>query len=254
MDDNTARVVRALHRLGQHVDGLRLVLERQSLGADPVIETFVDGRQVRFFLPRMTYDLIQKEIALQRTFYEIWLLNQTRRYLNPNAVVFDCGANIGNHSLYFAIITQVRRVFAFEPQHDVFTTLERNIALNELANVDAHQIALGAAAGTGGVRLSNPRNSGAARIAPTENGNVHVRPLDDFADAAPTLLKIDVEGMALDVLKGAHNILRTYKPRILVELRQEKGELHPVVSFLDNFGYRAEAINRSNFFFHPHGE
>src|SRR5690242_904630 len=58
----------------------------------------------------------------------------------PEPVVLDIGANIGNHTLAFA--TRARAVHAFEPIPYLFDVLSGNVARNQLAHVQAHNLAL----------------------------------------------------------------------------------------------------------------
>ncbi len=139
----------------------------------------------------------------------------------PGSVVADIGANIGAVAIPLALHVGPRgTVLAFEPQRVVFQTLCANAALHSLTNIDCIPFAVGASAGTidvpeirydvdanfGGVALGN----GGMRITMTT--------LDAYADRGPfALVKIDVEGMELDVVRGAQRVLAQQRPLLYVE-------------------------------------
>lgn len=70
-------------------------------------------------------------------------------FLRPGDGFVDVGANIGVYALLAAsFVGQDGRVDAFEPVPIAFDRLRENVALNGLGQVHAHQVALGASAGT----------------------------------------------------------------------------------------------------------
>ena len=62
-----------------------------------------------------------------------------------NPIIFDVGANIGTFATWVAMWTKTKngRVYCFEPQRQVFQMLCGNMALNNITNVYAYEIALG---------------------------------------------------------------------------------------------------------------
>jgi hypothetical protein len=74
--------------------------------------------------------------------YEIELLQTV---IKLGDVVIDVGANIGTHAVALAgLVGPTGHVFAYEPQPRLHRFLAANIALNEIDNVSAYQIAIGA--------------------------------------------------------------------------------------------------------------
>ena len=164
-----------------------------------------------------------------------------RQIVRPGDVVFDIGANIGVHTVYFARAVGVQgAVFAFEPQRLIFQTLCANIALNSLTNVHCFQMALGEAPGMVNVPLLSPwqtNNFGGLGLGSYSAGEpVQVVRLDALGVRSCRMLKIDVEGMELQVLKGATGLIRQFAPVLYVENdRAEKAA--ELIRFIDSMGY-----------------
>jgi len=173
-------------------------------------------------------------------------VNVFRRFCTVGDVALDIGANIGTHTLALAgLVGPQGLVFAFEPQRIVFQTLCANIALNSLDNVHCINAAVGASPGTlklfdadpnvpnnfGGVRVA--MLAGAPGAAPVERLK-----LDDFLEIDQLkLVKIDVEGMEADVLRGASRILARFRPILYVE-NDTVASSPELISLLHESGYR----------------
>lgn len=168
-----------------------------------------------------------------------------RRFLSPGDVALDIGANIGTHTLALArIVGPQGFVFAFEPQRLVFQTLCANIALNALTNVHCVNSAVGATAGR--VHISDPdpgspNNFGGAALGMVSvaSGGTPIEQvvLDHFVDVRQLkLVKIDVEGMEAEVLRGARRTLARFAPILYVENdKVEKSQ--ELLELLGELGY-----------------
>jgi len=173
-------------------------------------------------------------------------------------VVIEAGANIGAHTVGFArLVGSQGRVLAFEPQRLVFQTLCANVALNSLTNVDCYWAALASQEGFATVPEADPNrpgNFGGVSLLGVQKGmSIPCFPLDRFL-ALPrvNLIKIDVEGMEADVLRGSEQILRKFKPLLYLENdRQDLSEA--LIRQIAGFGYRlfwhlAPLFNPNNFY------
>ena len=148
-----------------------------------------------------------------------------RDAVHPGAVVLDVGANVGSYTLLFAMWAgRAGRVFAFEPAPDAREGLRQHVALNRVA--DRVEIIAAAAAehagsarfqvdgASGGNALINAGSPGGPAI------DVETTSLDAFCrmrGLQPDVVKIDVEGAELDVLKGARSVLAQPEMRAFIE-------------------------------------
>lgn len=144
----------------------------------------------------------------------------------PGDVVVEVGANIGGHTVTIAqAVGNAGRVLAIEPQPVVFQAMCANLALNCLLNVDA----LNCGCAESGRVMTIPaldyaregNFGGLALRAPSAAPSIPVKcePLDNLVQryTRVDLIKVDVEGMEQDVLAGAINAIREFKPVLYVE-------------------------------------
>jgi FkbM family methyltransferase len=182
-------------------------------------------------------------------FYEGSMLEWIRRHYKGGTFI-DCGSSIGNHTLYFAAFC-ADKVISIEPLKSSVDHLVFNIGLNDFDNVTAYQCALGKQRGYGRMEYYAPddhNNVGMHQLivyddlrdAPGDEAAVMVQPLDhviqNFELDDVTLVKIDVEHLELDVLKGAENLLRTQRPALFVESPYEEGR-DEITEYLAQLGY-----------------
>jgi FkbM family methyltransferase len=133
----------------------------------------------------------------------------------PGDVVFDVGANVGAYTVLFAQwVGPAGHVFAFEPVPSIARSLRAQLALNRMGDrVTVIEAAVINHAGT--LALSAPGHAGINRRAlPQDDAAqrlvVPAVSLDLFCaerGVVPGLIKIDVEGAELDVLRGARDTL-----------------------------------------------
>jgi FkbM family methyltransferase len=163
--------------------------------------------------------------------------------LQPGMVAVDAGANIGTHTLALArAVGPTGAVYAFEPQRIVFQTMVANVALNSLTNVLCQQRALGEVQGMALVpplnyaQANNFGGLGLEGATWTTGEPVEIVRIDDFNLQACHLIKIDVEGMELAVLRGAAATIARCQPVLYVEVdRADKRD--EVLIWLDDQGY-----------------
>lgn len=180
--------------------------------------------------------------------------------------VIEVGSNMGVHTVPLAreLARQNRQMLALEPQPVIFRQLCSNLAINGLMNVTALPCACGAESGQlafvtpnylapgnfGGIAMSSSPRRPLAQPVPC-------RTLDSLAPGEPVaLIKADVEGHELRVLKGAQQILSSFHPILYVENDRIENSA-PLIDFLLANGYRlwwhtTQAFNPQNFLHADH--
>lgn len=165
-------------------------------------------------------------------------------HLHEDAIVFDIGANVGIMSLHFAKKTKKGKVYAFEPTHYAMQKMKRNLELNhELASII---IPVNAFVSSKEKKSSDIKAFSSWKIDkkvgsdqhPIHGGSamstegVPTIKLDEFVKeeniASLNFIKIDTDGHEFDVLSGAKQTIRSFKPQIIFELGQYVMEEHGI--------------------------
>lgn len=159
---------------------------------------------------------------------ELQILSQV---LSSGNTILDVGANIGTHTVFFATkVGPKGRVISFEPQRLIYQMLCGNVAINALLNVTCVNAVVGASPGEVTIPTLDPHSSmnfGALSVAGHATGERVSRIcIDDLGLEKCDLIKIDAEGMDLDVLDGAHGVISALKPIISVENNELKNLMH----------------------------
>jgi len=160
--------------------------------------------------------------------------------VGPGDVCFDLGANVGLYTLLMA--KRAARVVAFEPVPRNIRYLHRMVELNRLDNVLIVPLAVSDREGV--AALDPGENPTVGRLDDTGRQPVGTVTIDGFAarfGLSPTVLKIDVEGAELAVLRGAASLLRERRPRLLLSLHGDHMR-DACTQLLNELGYRIEAV------------
>jgi len=245
----TVRLLRAAFRAWpfMHGRGWILRLARLLLGHGPVLfdigeGTFIEGDLDDWMIVWAFMCRHEKDAAFQ----------QSLRLVPRGGVAFDIGAHVGMWSL---LASRRARVHAFEPlQAD---RLRAHVLLNH-ADVVVNECAAGAENGTASF-FAVYGNSGASALARRAESDIETRvnviTLDSYIAEKKIdrvdLLKIDVEGAELLVLKGAHELLQ-FEPAIFFEAddqlaRTFGGSTRDVKQLLVEHGYGIYRWQRSRF-------
>jgi len=199
-------------------------------------------RQIEVASCKFEIDFSRKELAgvlevlLERS-YEFGGRWVTR----AGDTVFDVGSNIGVFAVMQGKQTAPGKVYAFEPSPTTYSRLQRNLALNDLKNVEALPYALGDEIAT--LTFIDAPISLNSRLAdgPTTGPTVDVTAttLDAVAAAKNVhridVMKIDTEGHELQVLRGGPSALSITR-RLVVELHHASDEA-PITTLLEAAGF-----------------
>src|SRR5262249_9347571 len=145
-----------------------------------------------------------------------------RLIVQPGWTVLDVGANLGVHTIDLSrLVGAGGIVHAFEPQRLVFQLLCANVALNSRTNVFAHQAAVGAGHDTflvPSLDPSEPNNYDGLSLFDVREGKpVPVVTIDGLDLRACQFMKLDVQGMETEALRGAAATIRRCRPFLYVE-------------------------------------
>ena len=208
-----------IHRLVQD-DSAILVARTASIAK-------IKGQKETRFLVIDSDDAIQQHHA-QGAFYEQDILDFVSRYIPSSATVVDVGANVGNHSIYFAQHLNASYVIAFEPMRLQHAILSINVLLNDLKDiVEVHKLALSDRSGMVRMITPNAKNLGRSMIAEESVYGEWIRTAigdDVIGDKTVDFLKIDVEGHEMKALIGLSNTIHKNRPVILIEVNNENSE------------------------------
>ena len=207
-------------------------------------------------LENASYDRDQVNVLLR-------LLDLRRQHYGDGVVMADCGANVGVQTIECAKHANGwGEVLAFEAQERIYYALAGNIAINNCFNARAIHAAIASESGAMKIPSPNylvPASFGSLelrkrdntefigqRIDYSESKLIEVRAitLDSLNFARLDLIKIDVEGMELDVLAGGAKCIGTLHPILVVEaIKTDRAELR---TWLEALGY-AVLVGPMNF-------
>lgn len=191
-------------------------------------------------------------------YYSTDIVALLKSVLMPGMVVVDVGANIGEITLIAAQrVGRTGKVIAFEPVNVIADQLAEHVRINDLSQVVIRREALGRTArdhvpiyASCGQDVSDEHQGLASLYGESEGQelieHVNITTLDDTAVSLSLsrvdLIKIDVEGGELPCLQGAENILRRFRPMLIVEVqafsaRQAGWDVNELFEYLHGFGY-----------------
>jgi len=182
-----------------------------------------------------------------------------KRLVANNSIVIDIGANIGAHTLPMAnLVGREGKVYAIEPTKYAYSKLKKNLLINKFLSkrVQADQIML--INNDNKIKIKDLYSSW-----PLSNGyknekrhSVHQgvlrttcgakqTTLDDYVSAnnisSLDLIKLDVDGNELEIIKGAKNVLKNMKTTLIMELAPEQyddiNDFYKVVKILTSMKY-----------------
>ena len=185
-----------------------------------------------------------------------------KQILKPSDVVIELGSNIGSHTLPIAQLVPEGLVYAFEPQNIIFLNLCANISINSITNCICEKFALSDSI-NGNLHalkfdFEKLQNFGAFPLEKTKTNNnysVSIQTLDNrFYDLESLkLLKMDIEGMELNALKGGVNLIKRTQPFLYFENDRKGDNSKKLIEYLWNLDYKlywhlTRMFKKNNFF------
>lgn len=191
----------------------------------------------RDFWYRSDDKVIGQRIALDK--YEKYETAIMLGQVNKNSVVVDVGANIGYYTLLLA--KEVKKIYAFEPDEEVFQILKKNVEENKLKNV----VLINKAVGDKNEKVKiekNKDNFGDSRI--SDKGElVECVKLDEVIKERVDLIKVDVQGWEPAVIEGAKNIIEKDSPILFLEYTPGEYKDKKMINFLKKIYKNIWSIN-----------
>lgn len=181
-------------------------------------------------------------------FYEPGALNIFKNILKKGDIFIDVGANIGLMSFYSSkLVEDNGKVLAFEPTKKYFDDLIAGINKNEFKNILALKLGLGSAKGSFPIYF----NAVCPSLIKTNENDPHeiieVETLDSVLEknniSNVKLIKIDVEGFEIEVVKGGHKLFTSKEsPAICIEYVKNQQML------LENGQHALDLLKKLNFY------
>lgn len=167
------------------------------------------------------------------------------RLVEPSAVVYDIGANVGYYSLLAAVLTGDQgKVYAFEPLPRNIHYLRRHAQLNQFETIEVIEAAVSDHEGEAFFDLGP--SSAMGRLALEGELKVKLVSLDALLAAGklqpPNVMKVDVEGAEYEALRGAQELLSAHHPILFLDTHNRKAH-HFTIGFLNEFGYSFEILD-----------
>ena len=179
---------------------------------------------------------------------EPYTLAYFRSALLPDSIVFDIGAYIGVYTFAACNILKSGMVHTFEPNPHSAKRIEETIRRNNVTQIQLNNCALGNHTGKVNFALHKTPVQSRIHTQPSQANSVEIpiTTLDHYCHVQKInridLLKMDVEGAELMVLRGAAEMIEKRSPVMIVELHQpeSKGFGHTVsetIHYLRDAGY-----------------
>jgi len=185
--------------------------------------------------------------------------------LKPGDIMIDVGACIGSWTIHAALLGA--HVHAFEMGESQLRALDYNMKLNNVQDkVTVHDVALQADDTEPMLfdsvmqmhpvsvieKTQNPPPDAEIIIAMEPLSHVKFTTLDTCLNDIEhvELIKIDVEGMELEVLKGAYNTIKKFKPNCVVEIHELCVSRSDIEKFMMDLGYKQKRVPGLNDYFY----
>ena len=190
-------------------------------------------------------------------------LRVVRSNTKPGDTVYDIGAHIGLYSICLVNYVNNAKLFAFEPQPNIYRKLTEKIRLFKYEkSIIPMECALGTDVGKIPFYISSNPGQSSFYKSNAESGQqvidtvqVNCYTIDYLVEHqiidAPDLIKIDTEGNELKVLNGSKNTLSKHHPKIVLEPHTSIGSGYTVEElkqWLSTFGYKSINYDHSILF------
>ena len=223
--------------------------ERKSIHSDKLKKyTTSTGT---YYLPKYAYqDVVRREIIKNRIFDES-VFNLSKKYIKPDSIVIDAGANYGQMSILFSKLYSNNIIYSFEASKYVYDILVKNVELNS-KNIKPINCILSDTNGEDYLVKPNLNKCGTYGSLNLEFSNdknkiyekkTLIKKIDDFNyEKKVSFIKIDVQGWDLKVINGSLNTIKLNRMPIIFEYETEfenkmKYKLDDYINFFKKIDY-----------------
>jgi FkbM family methyltransferase len=206
--------------------------------------------QQNFELFLNPFDYVDSQI-IKNGYYEPHVLNAIKENIRENDTFWDIGANIGLHSFAIKKIFGTVKVIGFEPNPYSLVKILKSRLKNKIP-IELNSLALSSSTQVSSLSIKTIGNSGLTSLNPWKGVqyddvcNVSLIRADFLIDegmSEPNIIKIDVEGHELEVLKGLGKYLLSSNLRAIVFEDNKDEQVH---SILKDAGYTIKKLNGSD--------
>lgn len=215
--------------------------------------TIIRGKQHGYLMRLDCSDWCQRLTYYLGRYYELAVLKTMDALLRPGDHFVDIGANIGMLTLHARhLVGATGRIDAFEPNPVCQAAITEHLRMNNIDNVVLHPCALSDVPGQMTLHMTSEHSGTATLTAVTGGSNnitVDVMLGDDELQGSPRLIKIDVEGFELHVLRGVQQTLYN-TPFVLMELieghlKRAGTSVTEIAAFMQTRGYKPYGLSSS---------
>lgn len=198
-------------------------------------------------------DYVFESIKKKQNYYEVDLLVKWTEYFKTAKCIFDIGANLGNHTMYWGRYTAAEKIYSFEPYKENFELLKNNVKNNSLENVIVVNKGVGEIKGYTTIKDFDEKNYGATTLNQevSNEGEIEIVDIDSFCSenviTEIDFVKIDTEGFEEKVLEGMKTIISRCHPDVWVEV--SKITAISVVNKMKEQGYILAEVSGCNLMF-----
>jgi FkbM family methyltransferase len=168
-------------------------------------------------------------------------------YYKKDNAYFDIGSNVGLRSVY--ALSENRPTVLFDPNPEVSKISKQMIALNQFQNFKIEQSGVSDSEGelnfyiSSSAYMSSFDKEHAAKDKIVAEIKIPVTTINLYLKAnpqfQPKIVKVDVEGFEINVLKGASDMLKIYKPALLLEILDTDINRKSILDYLATYQYEA---------------
>ena len=164
---------------------------------------------------------------------------------NNSTYLVDCGSNFGFYSLFVASLSKKNKIISIEASNNIFKEQIENIKLNNFQSIEILNYAASNVCDLF-VELNESENDWESSISHSKfnkigKTNVKTTTIDKLLENKKLsnfnlIIKIDVEGHEMNVIRGAYNTIKLYSPLIIIEFSKfiEMNDINDYEN-LDNF-------------------